>query len=309
MAVLYVLFGFVLVILGGKYLVYGSVELANRFKISTTVIGLTVVAFGTSAPELWVSVNANITGHPDIAVGNIIGSNIANITLVLALVALIYPVKILSTTIFRDWVFMFLFAVLTTLFILNDTISRIDAGILFLMLLAFIFISFRQAKKCSKDTVFEPAKIEVWKASLFVVASCVALSYGADFLVQGASDIARHFGIDERTISITLVAFGTSIPELSTSVMAALKKEMEITVGNIIGSNIFNIGAVFGIAGLINPIEIPNFFSKYLFDNTMMLLASMMLLFTILPLYRTSITRLKGGVLLSMYLAYIYLLF
>ena len=309
MAVLYVLCGFVLVILGGKYLVYGSVELANRFKISTTVIGLTVVAFGTSAPELWVSVNANITGHPDIAVGNIIGSNIANISLVLAFVALIYPVKILSTTIFRDWVFMFAFAVLTILFSLNDDISRFDAAVLISGLLVFVFISFRHAKKHAKDMVFEPAKIQVWKASLFVVISCVALSYGADFLVRGASDIARHFGIDERTISITLVAFGTSIPELSTSVMAAIKKEMEITVGNIIGSNIFNIGAVFGIAGLINPIEIPNFFSKYLFDNMMMLLASMLLLISILPLYRTSITRLKGGLLLSLYLVYIYLLF
>ena len=309
MAILYVLLGFVLVILGGKYLVHGSVELANKFKISTAVIGITVVAFGTSAPELWVSVNAAISGHPDISMGNVIGSSIANISLILGIVALIYPIQVLSTTIIRDWAFLFFLAVLSVLFVINNDISRIDAGILFFVFITFVFTSFKQSKKNAKSMSFEPAKIPAWKSLLFIVFSCVALSYGAEFIVQGASEIARYFGVDERTISVTLIAFGTSIPELSTSIIAALKKEMEISIGNIIGSNIFNIGAVLGITGLVNPIEIPNFFSKYLFDNSMMLFVSILLLILILPLNKAIITRAKGGLLLTTYFVYIYLLF
>ena len=309
LAVFFVLLGFLLVVLGGKYLVVGSVDIATRFRISTMVVGLTVVAFGTSAPELWVSLHANLNGHPDIAVGNVLGSNIANIALVLALVAIVNPIKIVSPTLLRDWISMFVFSALAVAFLFNDSLCRINSGLLLLGLIAFIFFSVRKSKKLCEVIEFAKPEYSLFKAILIIVGACVALSYGADFLVRGATEIARHFGVDEKTISITLVAFGTSIPELTVSLAAAFKKQMEITVGNIVGSNIFNIGAVFGITGLVYPISVHGFFEKYALDYSIMLLVSLLLIIFLLPLYKVKLTRLKGGFLFSIYIVYIISLF
>lgn len=309
LAVLYVLLGFLLVVLGGKYLVVGSVDLANRFRISTMVVGLTVVAFGTSAPELWVSLHANLQGHPDITVGNVLGSNIANIALVLALVAIVNPIKIVSPTLLRDWIIMFLFSAVAVALLFNDSLCRLNSGFLLLGLFLFVYFSIRKSKKLCAVKEVVPPTLSLFKAISFIVLSCVALSYGADFLVKGASGIARFFGIDEKTISITLVAFGTSIPELTVSLAAAFKKEMEITVGNIVGSNIFNIGAVFGITGVVSPITITGFFEKYALDYSIMLLVSVLLILFLLPLYKVTLTRVKGGILFSIYLVYVCILY
>jgi len=308
MPILSLIGGLVLLIISGKYLVLGSVEISKRLKISSMIVGLTVVAFGTSAPELLVSMNAAISGHPDIAVGNVIGSNIANIALVLALTALVLPIVVKSKTLLRDWLVMFLLAALFVLFTWNNVLSRLESGILLGSLITYIIYSLRVARKaCIVDDIEKP-KLSVSIALLIIVVTCAGLSYGADLLVAGASEIARNFGVDERTISISLVAFGTSVPELTTSLVAAFKKEMDISIGNIIGSNIFNIGAVLGITGLIHPIHIPNFFEKYALDMFSMLIVSILLLFLLLPLKNGVLTRLKGSYLFAFYAAYMYLL-
>jgi cation:H+ antiporter len=313
MSILYLLLGFVFVVFGGKYLVNSSVQIARHYKLSSMVVGLTVVAFGTSAPELWVSFGANITGHSDIAIGNVLGSNIANIALVLACVAVIYPIQIISKTILRDWLFMFVLTALALLFLSNNTLSRIESGILFLILIAFIYVSLTSKKAESCDDTKEdgcvPPTMTLWKAIILVFLSCITLSFGSDFLVRGASGIALYFGVDERIISISLIAFGTSIPELSTSIIAAVRKEMDISVGNIIGSNIFNIGAVFGITGLAKPIETADFISRYHIDMIMVTVVSIILMLFIVPLYKAKITRIKGALYLALYSIYIAALF
>ncbi len=313
MAVLFLLLGFILVVGGGKYLVSSSVQIARHYKLSAMVVGLTVVAFGTSAPELWVSMGANLAGHPDIAIGNILGSNIANIALVLAFVAVICPIEIKSKTIIHDWIIMIVLSVLSLLFLAIDgKLSTLEAAALFAILLLFTYRSLHKntaQKEAAKEADFIAPTMPIWKAAGIIVLACVALSFGSDFLVKGASSIAAYFGVDERIISMTLIAFGTSIPELSTSVIAALKKEMDISVGNIIGSNIFNIGAVFGLTGMVKPINTPDFFQRYNLDMLMVLLVALLLLLFIIPLYKAKITRLKGLFFLLLYVMYLGALF
>lgn len=307
MSILLLLIGLTLLVFSGKYLVLGSVQIAQRFKISSMVVGLTVVAFGTSAPELLVSVKAAISGHPHIAIGNVIGSNIANIALVLALTALVLPIVVKSASLLRDWLVMFALSALFVVFTINNIFSRTEAAILFAILLVYIFYSIKKSRASNENEVFEEPKFSMWITIAIVIASCIGLSYGAEFLVSGASDIARDFGVDERTISISLVAFGTSVPELTTSLMAAFKKQMDISIGNIIGSNIFNIAAVLGITGMIQPIEIPDFFATYSFDMMSMLFVSLLLILLLLPLQKGILTRPKAAIFFSLYIGYIYL--
>ncbi|MFO7869522.1 MAG: calcium/sodium antiporter [Bacteroidales bacterium] len=309
--VIFLLSGLVFVVVGGEFLVKSSVQIARHYGLSSMVVGLTVVAFGTSAPELFVCLDANISEHADIALGNVLGSNVANIALVLACVSIIYPIKIVSQSILQDWIVMFLSTVLLLFFFIDNNLSRLEAGVLFTILLLFIYRSLRQKNidhRADNNKCIPPV-IPMWKASLIALGACVALSVGSEFLVNGASEIAIYFGVDERIISISLIAFGTSIPELSTSIIAAIKKQIDISVGNLIGSNIFNVGAVLGITGIIKPIEISDFVFRYNVDIIMVCLVSMLLLFFILPLYKVKITRIKGFIFLSLYCIYIIALF
>ena len=306
---IFLIAGFVLLIFGGDFLVKGSVCLSGHFKVSKLVIGVVVVSFGTSAPELFVSLDAAIKGHPDIAIGNVIGSNIANIALVLGITALILPIKVKKKAVHFDWLVMMLVSLLFYVFSLNYRLQFYEGVIFVLLLGIYIYrsISFsrKQNKKNSSETI--PPKHNLTVSFLFVIAAAVSLVYGADFLVKGASGIAIKMGVDERIISLSVIALGTSLPELATSVAAAIRKELDIFIGNIIGSNIFNILAILGLTSMFKTIPINPMILK--FDIFWMLGVSLLLFLFILPLKKGMVTRWKGLVFVSIYALYIYMLF
>lgn len=249
--------GLILLIISGNYLVKSAVNIARKFKLSSLIIGMTIVAFGTSAPELMVSAQAAIGGHSEIALGNVVGSNIVNIGLILGLTVLILPVKAGRQSIKFDWTFLACISLLMVIFAWEGTFGRIEGIVAFAVLVAFTVYSIKKSKKNSGEKNEEykaPAK-PTWLSVLVFLIACVGLAYGADFMVEGASTIATNFGISERVISIVIVGAGTSLPEFTASLIAAFKKEEDMSLGNIIGSNIFNILAVLGISSIIQPIH------------------------------------------------------
>lgn len=305
---LLLLSGLMLLFISGKFLVESSVSISRLLGIPTMVIGLTVVAIGTSAPELLVSVQAALNGFPEIAMGNVVGSNMSNILLVLAITALIFPIPVPETSVKRDWPVMMSVTVLLYLFTLNGWLSQLE-GIVFLGLLAvYIWFSVYHSKRESiKREKSLQSSMRWWVALIIFLVSCGGLAFGADLLVTNAAVIAEDLGLSKRVISITMVAVGTSIPELATSVIAALKKETDISVGNIIGSNIINIVSVLGFTSIIGPIRVEPEISR--FDIPSLLVASLILLFLMLPAARSQITRWKGVIMILIYLLYIYLIF
>lgn len=258
--------GLVLLYFGAEWLVRGASELAIRFGISPLVVGLTVVAFGTSAPELVVSVKANLDGNGGMAIGNVVGSNICNIALVLGLGAVIFPIAIQRQVIRREMPILLVASTVFLLMMRDGVMDRIEAGILFGGIILYIITSLVEAKKedCEDSDEVPPEVIEAARSGggkrillniLLIVGGGVTLVIGADRMVLGGAEIARSFGVPEAIIGLTLFAFGTSLPELATSVVAALKKQGDIIVGNAVGSCIFNILAVVGVAGLIAPLQ------------------------------------------------------
>lgn len=301
--------GLSLLFVSGKYLVDSSVDISRRLKIPRMVIGLTVVAFGTSAPELLVSIQAAFAGYPEIAMGNVVGSNISNILLVLAITALIYPIPVPASSVKRDWPVLMLISLVLFAFSLNGAISRLEGGILVGLLAAYVLMSVlrsRGRRVREADSGGGPL-MKWWVAGLILLLSCVGLAIGADLLVDNVAIIAEEAGISKRVVSITMVAVGTSIPEVATSVIAALKKETDISVGNIIGSNIMNILSVLGFTSLISPVSVAKEISG--FDIPWMLGATLLLLLLMLPAARSRITRWEGIFMIIIYLLYIYLLF
>jgi cation:H+ antiporter len=247
-------FGSILLYLGSEWIVKGGVGIAEKYGISTIVIGLTVVAFGTSLPELLVSLNAAFQGSSSLAVGNAIGSNIANVGLVLSLSAIIFPITMKYSLIKRD-LFVYLFSCTVFVFFsLDGRLSKFEGAFFVNTLLFYVIYSIKKPSKGDID-------IEDYEGGnfvemiLFVIFGIVGLSLGADLFVNGSVFIARYFGISEVVIGMSIVAFGTSLPELATSVMAAYKKESAISIGNIIGSNIFNILCVLGVTSVIQPLN------------------------------------------------------
>jgi len=318
--------GILILVYSGNYLVKGSVALANHFKISSLVIGLTVVAFGTSAPELIVSLEAALTGHPEIALGNVVGSNIANIALVLALTVIILPMPVAAQTIKRSWPIMFISGIVLYGSMYNGLITPLEGILMFAMLILFIISSIKSAKRFPVPiSIPKPDnQYKVWVYLVMVIISSAGLALGSGFLVNGASEIALTIGVSERIISLTVVAFGTSIPELTASVIAAIKKETDISVGNIVGSNIFNVFAVIGITSGIHAIHFD--FDVFRIDLNYMLFIYLLLFVFILPfshLFNRSkevpgslfgryksipgsiISRLEGIVLFILYVSYI----
>ncbi len=309
MDVIYLFLGFILLMLAGDFLVRGSVSLAGHFKVSKLVIGVVLVSFGTSAPELVVSLDAAIKGHPDIAIGNVIGSNIANIALVLGLTAIILPVKVKKKAIHFDWAVMMFISLLFYVFCLNFKLQLIE-GFLFVTILAvFIYRSIRKSRKEKSKSLEEsiPPQHNMFFSIVLVILAAIGLIYGAGFLVKGASNIALKLGVDERIISVSVIALGTSLPELATSIAAAIRKELDIFIGNIIGSNIFNILAILGITSIVKAIDINPMVLK--FDIFWMLGTSLLLFLFILPLRKGVVTRWKGLIFVSIYVLYIYLAF
>ena len=250
--------GLIMLVFGGDILVRGASAIAKKLNLSPLVIGMTVVAFGTSAPELMVSVKAALMGSPEIALGNVIGSNIANVSLVLGITVLIYPLAIDRNSKIIDWPMMLFSSILFYLFALDYSISLLEGIIFFAILVAFTAFIIVNSRRKNKS--YEPDLQEVipnfWIANAKILIGLVLLYFGSEWLVSGAVEIAKSFGVEERIIGVTVIAVGTSIPELAASVIAAIKKEADISIGNLVGSNIFNITSVIGITAMIKPIEV-----------------------------------------------------
>ncbi len=299
------LLGFSLLIFSGRLLISNAVSIAQRFDLSPFVIGLTVVAIGTSAPELLVSLSGALKGHSDVAVYNVVGSNISNLLLVLAIAALILPIPVKKLTLRIDWPIMFVFSVTVTFFILDLVLSALEGSILLVMLIAFVVFSVYRSRKDTADDVSTGAKPRSLLTALILVAGASGgLAWGADMLVENAVILARDFGISERAISVSLISVGTSIPELTTSVIAAFRKETDISVGNIIGSNIFNVGFVLGITSLVKPLEVNPLILSF---DIFWFLGAGLLLFILLVIHRRmQLQRWKSLLMLSVYLIYLY---
>ncbi|MBE0675095.1 MAG: calcium/sodium antiporter [Bacteroidales bacterium] len=317
--ILYLLAGLILLFTGGEFLVRGGVSLASNFKISTLVVGVTVVSFGTSAPELVVSIEAAISGHPDIAMGNVIGSNIANIALVLGLTMVIMPVVIDSKSLMFNISVMIGVSFLLLFFVVFDNkLFWWQGMILFTLLIVFVWHSIRKSRINLRNGIGEipERKYSLPVSIIIIIISCIGLVFGARFLVNGATEVARTIGVSERAISVSVIALGTSLPELVTSAIAAFRKHSDISVGNIIGSNIFNILGILGVSSGI--LVIPgskgenaiNISEKMLGTDLMVCIGlSLLLLLFLLPLRRIKLGRYKGIVFMVIYVSYIYIVF
>ena len=258
MDALFVVLGLVLLIAGGDFLLKGSVDLSLRLSIPKIVVGMTVVSFATSAPELIVSLQSAIRGFPDLALGNVVGSNLANLGLILGITLLIGALDIRRSFYFVDWPVMMLASLLSYFFILSDRmLGRTEGIIMLVALLIFLIYLLRYQKPAVGEVPREFVKIlPLYKTVFFLVVGGVALWGGSEILISGAVGMAKRLDISERIIGISLVSVGTSIPELSASVLAMIRQEKAISVGNLIGSNIFNLLAVLGITSIIHPIHV-----------------------------------------------------
>ncbi|SEL18941.1 cation:H+ antiporter [Roseovarius nanhaiticus] len=298
---LFVALGLVGLFLGGDALVRGSVGLARRMAISPLLIGLTVVGFGTSTPELLVSVEAALGGVPDVALGNVVGSNIANVLLIIGATALIWPIAVSGATLRRDTGVMVAAALaLIPIFALGE-VGRAAGLALVTALAGYLVWAYLAPGDDVPDEADLPPPMPAPRAALWLVGGLVALMLGARFLVDGAVAIAEDFGLSEAFIGLTIVAVGTSLPELATSVVAALRRQSAIAIGNVIGSNIFNVLGILGVTAIISPIPVaPRFL---VFDLPIMIAASLLL--TGLLLLRPAIGRVLGALMLIAYIAYI----
>lgn len=303
--------GIILLLFGGKYLVKGGVELTKYFNISKLVVGMTVVALGTSAPELLVSLQAAIKGSPAISLGNVIGSNISNIALVLGATIIILPMSVKKQTIVIDWPIMIFSFGLLIVFMIDNSLSFIEGIIFVVLLITYVWFeikySLNQNKNKKEEKKEEEKQFSIPIAILIIAISSIGLAFGANILVDGASELARMFDITERVISISIVAVGTSLPELTASLIAASRKETDISVGNIIGSNIFNIFAILGITAMVHPISFDH--TPFVPDLIWMLGIGVLLLLSFMPFKKRFIHRFKGVLMIIAYIVYMVLLF
>lgn len=293
--------GLVGLFFGGEFLVRGASSIARRFGISPLVIGLTIVGFGTSAPELLVSVNAALAGQPAIAVGNVLGSNIANILLILGVSAVIAPLVIPARRLARDLAFMLLATGSVWVMLLDGMVSRLEGSVLVTGLAVFLYMAFASGSVPQED---DPLETSIGKAALMTAGGLLALVIGAHFLVESASTIARAFGISEAVIGLTIVAVGTSLPELATSVIAAFRRQTEIAVGNVVGSNIFNLFGILGVTALVTPIPVDARFAGL----DMPWVAGTSVGLAVLAVWLGGLPRLAGVALLAAYGGYLALM-
>ena len=311
MSIVLLLLGLTLLVVGGEFLVRSSVALSFKFKISKMVIGMTVVSFATSVPELLVSLQAALSGSPAIAINNVVGSNIANIGLVLGITAMVGTIAVDKSFYKLNWPVMMVYSIVLYYFLKNDNVlSAIEGVILFLGLLLFLGVLIRSVKKDDNvDEVDETlAVVSNFRILLWLAIGGSALYFGSEWLVSGAKDIALSIGVSEAVIGVSLIAIGTSVPELAASVIAAAKQEKAISLGNLIGSNIFNIASVLGLTAIITPIPVtePLILSRDIF--WMIGFA-----FILIPLVflgkKFEINRFKGFCLVFAYGIFIMLLF
>lgn len=315
MSILFIVVGLTLLVVGGEFLVRAAVGLSFKLNISKMVIGLTVVSFATSAPELLVSVQAAMDGFSSISLGNVIGSNIANIGLVLGITAIIAPLAIDRDFYRFNWPVMMLLSIV--LYFLLKTGNQLDAteGIaLVLILIIYLWMLIARARKNASDVADDGevddklAAVSGFKIVIWLLIGAVALYFGSEFLVDGAVSLASALGVSERVIAVTMIAVGTSVPELAASVIAALKKEKALSLGNLIGSNIFNIASVLGITAIIQPIKVtdPKILGSDIF--WMLSFAAVLIPLAFIP-KRFVIGKYKGVVIVVAYLVFVSMAF
>ncbi|MEP5255415.1 MULTISPECIES: calcium/sodium antiporter [Winogradskyella] len=312
MSIVLVLAGLALLVIGGEFLVRASVGLSFKLKISKLVIGMTVVSFATSAPELLVSLQAALEGVSDIALGNVIGSNIANIGLVLGITAIISPLTVDKDFYKLNWPMMMLLSFALYYFLKNDQVlSGWEGFSLMLVLIIFLVVLIRASRKSSKANLEEVDEtlsvVSNFKIIIWLLIGALGLYYGSLWLVEGAEQLALSIGISDYAISVTVIAIGTSVPELAASVISALKKEKAISLGNLIGSNIFNIASVLGLTAMIKPIEVNPNTPEILSTNIFWMIgfAAILIPLMLIP-KRFEMGRLKGMLLFGAYLVFIY---
>lgn len=308
---LFIIIGFILLIKGADCLVDGASSIAKRFRISDLAIGLTIVAFGTSAPELVVNIFASLQNNSGIAIGNILGSNIVNIFMILGIASIIYPLKVTEGTVWKEIPLSLLAAVILGV-TANDALidggefsglTRIDGIVFWAFFLVFMYYTFGIAKNGNNSESVDKSKIfGAGKSVLYIIAGIASLFVGGKFVVDGAVQIAQSFGVSELLIGLTIVAIGTSLPELATSVMAALKKNSDIAVGNIVGSNIFNIFFILGTSAIINPVQF-NVVSNV--DIMMTVSASFLLFIAMFVGKKHILERWQGITFVAIYVLYI----
>lgn len=308
--IILIIVGFALLIVGADFLVDGASGIAKKFHIPEIIIGLTIVSIGTSMPELFVSITSAIYGYSDMALGNVIGSNLCNLLLILGLSSLIKPVDFQEETRKYEIPMCLLFTIILMIFSnTSGGISRIEAVILLVLFVLFIAYTIYMGKKKSKEdskVVEEKNKNKTIKNIILIILGIVGLKFGGDFVVNNAVNIAQMFNISEKVISLTILAIGTSLPELVTSVTAAIKGNSDIAIGNIIGSNIFNILLILGVSSVIKPIT---FNSSYNMDLSILCISMVILaLFPIIP-PKNKMSRANGLIYVLMYGAYMGMLF
>lgn len=302
--------GLVLVLYGAKWLVNGASSVAKRLNIPDIVIGLTVVAFGTSSPELVANIFASLDGKPDIAIGNVLGSNISNIFLILGITAIIYPLKVHHDTTWKE-IPLSLLAALIVFIMANDVwldgsgddmISRSDGLVLLGFLGVFLVYTFEISKKVPDD-IHDVETLNPWRTVALIVLGLAGLAVGGKWFVDGAAGVARQLTISERVIGLTIMAVGTSLPELATSIVAAFKKKADIAVGNVVGSNILNIFFILGVSATIKPLPYNATYSNT--DAKMAIAASAVLFLSTRIMSKAVITRLEGVIFAGIYFIYI----
>ena len=306
------LLGFLLLVIGGEYMVRASVGLSIKLNLSKMVIGLTVVSFATSFPELLVSLNAALQGAPAIAINNVIGSNIANIGLVLGITSICTTIEVDPSFYKFNWPALLIFSLLLYAFMQNDQqLTSFEGAVLFIALLVFIVLLIKRSRRTNLETDPEMdtlSEVSYFKIIIWLTVGGMALYYGADWLVDGAIVVAEQMGVSEAVISVSLVALGTSIPELSASIIAVIKKEKALSLGNLIGSNIFNIGSVLGLTAMVDSISIED--AKILSrDALWMLVFAAVILPLILLTKRHKLQLKEGFFLVLLYAVFMLLVF
>lgn len=308
--VLFILVGIVLVLWGADRLTDGAVAMAEKMKMPQIVIGLTIVAMGTSMPEFCVSLVSALKGTTDLAVGNIVGSNIFNTLLIVGVSAWVAPMTILKSTVRKDIPFALFASVILLIMCLDGNISRLDAGILFVLFLVFMYVTLKGAKTKDDDATAKIEPIEdkkkpmaAWLSIVWIIVGLACLIGGSNLFVEGATKVAEHIGVSEAVIGLTIVAGGTSLPELATSVVSARKGNSGIAIGNVLGSNVFNILAILGVTGVITPMHLQGI---TMLDLSMMVVST--LLVWLFSFTKYKIARWEGIVLTIVFIGYMVVL-
>ena len=307
--ILILIVGLVILVFGGNFLIKGSSSIALKVKLSPLVVGLTIVAFGTSAPELLISVKAALTSSPDLAMGNVIGSNICNLALVLGLTAIISPIYVKRNSIWIDWPMTMGSSLLLYILVREGLINSYEGLIFIMILVLYTFFIIRKSRKDINVARELQQEFDLPKSSstylkdfTYIAIGAIGLFFGAELFVGSAQDLARNLGIEERIIGLTVVALGTSLPELVTAIVASFKKETDLALGNLMGSNIFNILSILGITSIIKEIQV----SDVILKTDIIWMLGITLIILPMMLSKRQIGRVEGAILLFIYIYYTY---